>query len=38
MAAEAFGTKWVKETEDSYGIELAMQVAGAAMGEACAAD
>ncbi len=38
MTAQAFGTKWVKETEDSYGIEMAMQVAGAAMGEPCGAD
>ena len=35
MTAEAFGKKWVEETGDSYGSELAMQVADAAMGEAC---
>ena len=35
MTAEAFGKKWVEETGDSYGSELAMQVAEAAMGEAC---
>ena len=36
MTAKAFGEKWVEETGDSYGSELAMQVAEAAMGEACA--
>ena len=35
MTAESFGKKWVEETGDSYGSELAMQVAEAAMGEAC---
>ena len=35
MTAEAFGKRWVEETGDSYGSELAMQVAEAAMGEAC---
>ena len=35
MTAEAFRKKWVEETGDSYGCELAMQVAEAAMGEAC---
>ena len=35
MTAKAFGEKWVEETGDSYGSELAMQVAEAAMGEAC---
>ena len=35
MTAEAFGTKWVEETGDTYGSELAVQVAEAAMGEAC---
>ena len=38
MTAEAFGKKWVEETGDTYGNQLAMQVAAAAMGEACAAD
>ena len=36
MTAKAFGAKWVEETGDTYGSELAMQVAEAAMGEACA--
>ena len=38
MTPEAFGEKWVEETGDSYGSQLAMQVAEAAMGEACAPD
>ena len=38
MTAEAFGKKWVEETGDSYVSELAMQVAEAAMGEACIPD
>ena len=36
MTAEAFAEKWVEETGDTYGSQLAMQVAEAAMGEACA--
>ena len=36
MTAKVFGEKWVVKTGDTYGIELAMQVAEAAMGEACA--
>ena len=35
MTAEAFAEKWVEETGDTYGSQLAMQVAEAAMGEAC---
>ena len=35
MTAEAFGTKWVEQTGDTYGSELAVQVAEAAMREAC---
>ena len=35
MTAEAFGTKWVEETGDTFGSELAVQIAEAAMGEAC---
>jgi len=35
MTAKAFGEKWVEETGDTYGSQLAMQVAEAAMGEAC---
>ena len=35
MTAEGFGKKWVEETGDSFGSELAMQVAEAAMSEAC---
>ena len=38
MTAEAFGKKWVEETGDTYGSELAVQVAEAAMGEACGAE
>ena len=38
MTAEAFGEKWVEETGDSFGSELAMQIAEAAMGEACGAE
>ena len=38
MTAEAFGTKWVEQTGDTYGSELAVQVAEAAMGEACDAE
>ena len=36
MTAEAFAEKWVEETGDTYGSQLAMQVAEAAMSEACA--
>ena len=35
MTAEAFGTKWVEETGETFGSELAVQIAAAAMGEAC---
>ena len=35
MTAKAFGEKWVEETGDTYGSQLAIQVAEAAMGEAC---
>ena len=35
MTAEAFETKWVEVTGDTYGSQLAMQAAEAAMGEAC---
>ena len=38
MTPDEFGEKWVEETGDSYGSQLAMQVAEAAMGEACATD
>ena len=38
MTAEAFGTKWVEQTGDTYGSELAVQVAEAAMSEACDAE
>ena len=36
MTAEAFAEKWVEETGDTYGSQLAMQVAEAAISEACA--
>ena len=36
MTAEGFGEKWVEETGDTYGSQLAMQVAEAAISEACA--
>ena len=38
MTPEEFGEKWVEETGDSFGSQLAMQVAEAAIGEACAPD
>ena len=31
-------SKWVEETGDTYGSQLAMQVAEGAMGEACASE
>ena len=34
MTVEAFGDKWVNQTGDTYGGQLAMQIAGAALGEA----
>ena len=36
MTAEAFAEKWVEETGDTYGSQLARQVAEAAISEACA--
>jgi len=38
MTPQAFGEKWVEQTGDTYGSELAMQVAEGAMAEACAPD
>ena len=38
MTVDAFGTKWVEETGDTFGSQLAMQVAEGAMGEACASE
>ena len=35
MTVEAFGDKWVNQTGDTYGGQLAMQIAGAALSEAC---
>ena len=36
MTTEPFAEKWVEETGDTYGSQLAMQVAEAAISEACA--
>ena len=38
MSAEAFSEKWVEKTGDTYGSQLAKQVAEAALGEACKAE
>ena len=35
MTVEAFGDQWINKTGDAYRSRLAMQIAGAALSEAC---